>query len=373
MKFLSLLKRQILTESKNFYYDNYDYYSHPKNPGSKKRILNMFKLLFYRPIFFRIILFSDLFFTKIFLRVYKIDKYIDGLEFFYQKLNDDKSRQLLLRLVTFRILGYVKVKLPLSNPEYWEGLKNLESQRKESEKISLTVFPYILNKFSLSNYQIPIEIFMNAKGLYTTFFVEQYRYSNYSEFAIQAEKDDIVLDLGSCFGDTSLYFANKVGINGKVYAFEFIHENISIIEQNLQINPKYSSIVEIVKNPVWSDSFVDVYYKSGGPASKVEFNPFHDYEGKTQTITVDDFVFSKGLNRIDFIKTDIEGAEPQALKGAVHTLKKFRPKLAISIYHCMDDFVNIIKQIDELNLGYKFYLGHSTIFASETVLFCSTE
>ena len=71
------------------------------------------------------------------------------------------------------------------------------------------------------------------------------------------------------------------------------------------------------------------------------------------------------------IKTDIEGAEPFALRGAEETLRKFKPKLAISIYHSMDDFVNIVKQINELNLGYQFYLGHYTIFGSETILFCT--
>lgn len=66
---------------------------------------------------------------------------------------------------------------------------------------------------------------------------------------------------------------------------------------------------------------------------------------------------------------DIEGAEPFALKGAIETIKTFKPVLAIAIYHSIDDFIHIPKWIDSLNLGYKFYLGHYTIHSEETILF----
>lgn len=371
--FVNLLKQQIILESKNYYNDNYDFYSHPRNPGLTKKLINGFKMLFFRPLFFKTICHSDFLFKHIFLRIFKIDRYLEGLEFFYRNLDDEESRSLLVKLITFRLLGYVKVKLPLSTPEYWHGLKSFEKLKNESKMIRLSVSPHVLYQFSLSAKNIPVDIFMNVKGLYTTFCVEQYKYHNKRSKVIQAEPNDVVLDLGGCFGDTSLYFAHKVGVKGKVFAFEFIEDNIDVIDKNLHLNPSFSSVIEIVKKPVWSKSSIDVFYKSGGPASKVEFSEFQGYDGKSQTISVDDFVSQKGLIRVDFIKTDIEGAEPYALEGAVNTIKRFRPKLAISIYHSMDDFVNIIKYVSELQLGYRFYLGHSTIFASETVLFCSVD
>ena len=66
---------------------------------------------------------------------------------------------------------------------------------------------------------------------------------------------------------------------------------------------------------------------------------------------------------------DIEGAEPSALEGAIETIKKFKPKLAIAIYHSMDDFVNIPNWILDLNLGYEIFIDHYTIHAEETVCF----
>lgn len=68
---------------------------------------------------------------------------------------------------------------------------------------------------------------------------------------------------------------------------------------------------------------------------------------------------------------DIEGAEQNALKGAEQTLRTFKPKLAISIYHNMSDFANVVQLIHNLNLGYKFYLDHFTIHREETLLYAS--
>ena len=66
---------------------------------------------------------------------------------------------------------------------------------------------------------------------------------------------------------------------------------------------------------------------------------------------------------------DIEGAEPLALEGAIETIKRFRPKLAIAIYHSMNDFVAIPNWILNLDLDYEIFIGHYTIHAEETVCF----
>jgi len=69
---------------------------------------------------------------------------------------------------------------------------------------------------------------------------------------------------------------------------------------------------------------------------------------------------------------DIEGAESKALAGAIKTIERFRPKLAIAIYHSMDDFIKIPKWIMDLNLGYEIYIGHYTIHAEESICFAKS-
>lgn len=47
--------------------------------------------------------------------------------------------------------------------------------------------------------------------------------------------------------------------------------------------------------------------------------------------TVDEVVALEGLQRLDLLKADIEGGELQMLKGATHTLQRFRPALFLEV------------------------------------------
>ena len=84
--------------------------------------------------------------------------------------------------------------------------------------------------------------------------------------------------------------------------------------------------IKIVSNPVWSESNVKFSYKDEGSSSKVgDYNSFKD---KTETLSIDDLVDLKKLDKVDFIKMDIEGAEVPALNGAINTIKKYKPTTA---------------------------------------------
>ena len=84
------------------------------------------------------------------------------------------------------------------------------------------------------------------------------------------------------------------------------------------------------------------------------------------TITIDELVRELKLDRVDFIKLDIEGAEVPALSGARETLRRFKPRLAIAGYHRHDDSVRIPDVVRQANPGYRsrafrcrFDLGHN--------------
>lgn len=71
----------------------------------------------------------------------------------------------------------------------------------------------------------------------------------------------------------------------------------------------------------------------------------------------------------NLIKMDIEGAEIDALIGAEKTIKNYRPRLAICLYHTPHHIWQIPKLLHDWDLGYKFYIrvyGNQTF---DTVLY----
>jgi Methyltransferase FkbM domain len=75
---------------------------------------------------------------------------------------------------------------------------------------------------------------------------------------------------------------------------------------------------------------------------------------RVQTVALDDYVSKLQLDRVDFIKMDIEGAELKALQGARHTIAHFQPKLAICLYHQWNDAFTIPQAILDTGVDYRF-------------------
>ena len=73
--------------------------------------------------------------------------------------------------------------------------------------------------------------------------------------------------------------------------------------------------------------------------------------------------------RVSFIKMNIEGSELEALKGAEEAIRKWSPKLAISVYHRASDLWQIPELVRSLNPSYRLYLRQHDGGVIETVLY----
>lgn len=295
-----------------------------------------------------------------------------GLENTYNLLADERSKQLLVKLIEYKLLGWEKVILPTNTPEFWKWRKTIPALIEEQDVRTIKFGGWKLSRFNLSGIGFPIRLEYVPLGILATFCSKQYEYNNVSP-PIKVRESDIVIDAGGCWGDTALYFASMAGSRGRVYTFEFIPSNLEIMRANLNLNDALSPNITIVENPVWSQSDQTLFCIDNGPGSRVSSQRLSSDDITMKTVSIDDFIERRQLDRVDFIKMDIEGAELATLKGAEQVLRKFRPQLAVSVYHRPEDLVEIPRYLASLDLGYEFYLGHHTIHLEETILYARTK
>lgn len=287
----------------------------------------------------------------------------------WSKLNDNESRELLEDLIAIRILTYRGLKLRTNSVEHWETLSELESRvATATDTIDTGFKDFRLARLSLNDFGSGIEAYIRPGAILAQFVHHQYSYHS-PEGRIGVEENEVVLDCGGCWGETSLHFSEMAGPNGQVFCFEFVPGNLEIFEENLRLNPDLAKRVTLVRQPLGRQSGQKIYFDENGPATRVELKDFTGAKGSAEITSIDDFIRKENVPKIYFIKMDIEGAELDSLKGAEATIRRDRPKLAISLYHSINDFFEIPEYIESLNLGYRFYLHHATIFTEETVLF----
>lgn len=300
--------------------------------------------------------------TEVALSDFNFD--FDGIGKTYDLLTDEASKNYLVRIIAFRMLGPAKIEMPLVKRKFYDSYFDI--LKTKSDK-SIDYCGQHFDYFDLSSLGFDVKMFYDAYGLFINYFLKQYEYSD-----IKPKSGDFVIDGGACVGDTALYFANAVGKGGKVFAFEFVPSNLKLLQENLNLNEVLKDRVEIVESPLWSKSGSELFGKDAGPASLVSASEIK-FDFKVKTISIDDMVREKKPEKIDFIKLDIEGAELECLKGAEETIKKFKPELAVCLYHDIKHFVSIPEYLHSIMPEYEFYLKHHTIHLAETVLYAKVK
>lgn len=169
----------------------------------------------------------------------------------------------------------------------------------------------------------------------------------YGEVIINPE--NIVIDCGGYCGAFSTIALAK---EAKVYIFEPLEENIKLLEKNLSYysNEKYTIENKALgqKNEI-VEFFVPFNRTSG--TTKV-LGKEKDRKLMLPVISIDSYVEENLIERVDFIKADIEGAEREMLNGASNTIRKFSPKLSICTYHLPDDSKVLEDIILKINSNY---------------------
>jgi len=290
----------------------------------------------------------------------------------YDLLADQHSKYTLAFFYLNRVLGGLHSLGPHVTPHFLQqtasvGQYTTHKDRRLSEHQWLPR-PIYLEEYEFSVANETVRLDTHDISALEIFVLEEYAYRGSD--IVTVKPGDVIIDAGACWGDTALYLAAKSMPHGHVYAFEISDGNLAILNANLLKNPGIAPHITVVQRPLGTNSGDAMWLHDAGAASRLEAR---DNGGaKLLSLSIDDFVRQQGLNRVDFIKFDIEGAERYALDGAVQTIREHQPTLAISVYHLPDDPFVIAEKIQAMSGDYKYFMKGVCKNYGETILFCQS-
>jgi FkbM family methyltransferase len=176
-------------------------------------------------------------------------------------------------------------------------------------------------------------------------------YGEFSEFEVSLMfkksfgEGDVVLDVGAQQGGLTVPMANIVGPSGKVIAIEPGVLNASILRKNIAANGLTN--VEVVEAAA-SDRHgtIDVTFDWGENYPKVGRGTKDDLQ--VQRMMIDDLK----LERLKFMKVDVDGHEIEVIRGARETIRRCQPFVYIENEHLDKSRALIAELVD---LGYRMY------------------
>lgn len=193
-------------------------------------------------------------------------------------------------------------------------------------------------------------------------------YPQYEHPLFRASPGDIICE-GGCapvyepgIGVTSAtsHFANIIGKNGIIWAFEPVEETWKELKKDFVS----ASNINVEAMALWSQSG-HLNLRGEGVSAYADHSP----EGSCPCVSIDDFFADKAPP--DIIKLDVEGAELEVLKGGENIFSASPPKMLISIYHSRParDWIRIPRYLLEFKQPLAFYCGHHRPWFNETVLY----
>jgi FkbM family methyltransferase len=231
--------------------------------------------------------------------------------------------------------------------------------KENTDKVN-TIANLLADEKSKNIYLGLIKYYRTGKRKYYPFYkIEEEQY--YLK-QLTFNDDEVYIDCGA-LGNTIDRFIKHCPNYKQIVGFEPLVRYFNELKKKHEDNPK----ITLYNKGVYDYDGDITLYKMANTVSTDNTLFGGGSEGFTiKVITID----SLSLEKVTFIKMDIEGSEINALKGAEKTILRDKPKLAICLYHSHQDMIRIPEYIHNLVPEYKLYVRQYDLF-SETVLYAT--
>ena len=192
-------------------------------------------------------------------------------------------------------------------------------------------------------YDKTLGVWMDAVGIIWFYF--SHPSDHPSEWLNSLCAGQIGFDIGAHRGYWSISYHKTVLPEGLIIAWEPNPKNYKKMIQNIAKN-NISNVIPL-RLAAWRESALLDFEE----VSDLDIKSFlgrtkEDKKGHILATSVDKLVDSLGLPRLDWIKIDIEGAEAEALKGAMKTLRRYKPTLWIAFHDTLEELKRILAEAD---------------------------
>jgi FkbM family methyltransferase len=151
---------------------------------------------------------------------------------------------------------------------------------------------------------------------------------------------DVVVDVGACVEGFAIPAARKCGKRGIVIAIEPDPENVKKLRENIYLN-RLNNII-VVPKAAWNRKEMVTFFHGKSidshtliPNVKVGSRTITSSSGKSEIVladTLSSIVSDLRIEKINFLKIDVEGAELEVLEGSRDILANIE-KVVVAAYH----------------------------------------
>jgi FkbM family methyltransferase len=209
--------------------------------------------------------------------------------------------------------------------DFSSNLAATEIEKIEIEDNDL-IFTSRFNFFHPGGAKFYVDILDKRITPFEAFSFDQYELEDSEMLYRLVKNNDIIFDIGANIGWYSIHLSKKL-TGAKIYSFEPIPETYSKLKRNIELNK--SENINIVNIPLSNKIQKLTFFYSPsatGASSSVNISEEIDIKKlECTTDTIDSYVSKNNINKIDFIKCDVEGAELMVFKGGYESINIFKP------------------------------------------------
>jgi FkbM family methyltransferase len=169
---------------------------------------------------------------------------------------------------------------------------------------------------------------------------------------------DTVIDVGAAFGFYTIMASKGVGQQGRVVAIEAQPDSFDMLNKNIKLN-KLTNIIAL-NYAVYSGKTKVKLYSTYSIIQERAGQSLQSYI-EVSADTLDNLLREAGIDEVNWIKIDVEGAELDVLKGAVGILSRSRDISILVEVHSPD----LVKPILDLCESYKFRVKFEKTYENE--------